>query len=1277
MTEQKEFVDFNVGLGDTGEDNLAAIQPNTDGEGASQIVFRRPSENLRERTETLRDITGELLYYRDYSHLMIEYTGGTITWNGAAPGAPPLGRLTVTAGSFTVAPMLAPYQAKKGTLSVGTPASNQVIYTVAAASYATHGMNAVTIKHLHSASAVSVTVTISAGPVKRIVVTLNTSDVTHTAVAVQTALAIAIAADTNLAGRLTITTSSVPGVAAIALAETRLDTTADDEKHVIQGSDVQALTTTTPLQPGMGVAVWYKYVIEPAGFGSDPKGGLAGGRAESSGDRGTSTIPAAALFVTNVSPDKIPGAIPLCRVGYNGQLIWYDGTRLEAGESFQFKSPTSVAALALSSFTTTLAGVTGGALVGYNGSGLWADGVTSVTAATMETAVDEVVADLAAFTATSPGAIRIGVDSPTIFSGSPITAIGAGGASTAASGTVRSALDQLDSAVVARRGFTAVCTDGTASTGGDVNSATLFAALNTLAIGSGTYFVRRGTYTNAVIPMTVYGLALIGEYRNLTSLVATANHVFVPTPIIADSSFEFENLYFTATGAATRYILGSSTLRAKNCRAQAGVLEINLHASMSPYAPTRVDIDGLTIDANAAISNSEDALIISNAATSAMPIVGVIRDLRITQVPSVSATPKAALTISQLGGVTDTDVLVFENSHLDPTNYGAPGGQVLYVEGCRQPVTFRNAVFRSSDAVNTVDVAYIDNTSALTYENCIFVQDGKGKVLHVGGTSNDIIFRKCKFYTSPLEANFPEFGVICDEISPSVPAKNIVFEDCYLEIRYGTPVGGTAQRRVEIGSIAGTKTGVGSYTIDGLHIALVYTGFDNTGGGTINNVADYTVSISSGAAGNSRVTANNLVMDLQGKRLVGSGTRIIHLSGDSSADLEVNGLHLFNVTEGNTAAAPTVAVTLENHVVKLDKGRINGGSVNGTPAGSNVAAWKAVIGVTGAGSVAEGIRFYESSAVANKGRLFYLGASCKVLAHTVYDVAFATGESTPGWFAYCDNPRAIIAHNNLYISGGVQNYVMATDNHAFIYMGTAGDRSAISNNTLRMDAGSVKLITLEGARCSLTGNISEVDSATADTSIRLTTTAASNTVTGNTSSNSGAGTATIVDNGTSVNFPNRVFGNTDDVTVGSQIKILSPLAGSYDTRFVPVGVTLSSTAAGAPFMISLDDVLPDGAIITKVRASVDMSAAQGTAANRMGLDIYSIDVLGAVIDTVGPFFAPSNSAAQQYITTGTIALTVSKLAKNFILNVYGSVNTSGDLITGIEVTYTTPKFYVD
>jgi len=1275
MTEQKEFVDFNVGLGDNGEDNLAAIQPLSDGEGATQVVLRRPSENLRERTETLRDVAEELLYYRDYSHLMIEYTGGTITWNGAAPGAPPLGKISVTAGSFTVTPMLAPYQAKKGTLSVGTPSSNRVIYTVAATSYATHGMNAVTIKHLHSASAGSVSVAISAGPVKRIVVTLNTSTASHDAAAVQTALASAIAADTILVGRLVITTSAVANVAVIALAETRLDTTADDEKHVIAGSDIQTLTTTTPLQPGMGIAIWYKYVIEPAGFGADPKGGLAGGRAESSGDRGTSAIPAAALFVTHVSPDKIPGAIPLCRIGYNGQLIWYDGTRLEAGESFQFKSPTSVASIALAAHVALQASVLGAATVGYNGSGPWADGSTAVTASTVETALDEIVADLADMTATLPGAIRVGVDAPTIF-GTALTAQGGGGALTTNT-TIRSALSQLHSSAIARRAFTAVCTDGTNSVGGDINVVDVVPAINTLAATGGTYLLRRGAYNVSTNFTTSKNTHLIGEDNTKVTLTLTKSGHVTFLGADANDEFSFENIFLkgSAAGVFSYYFTGGS-YKLHNCRATAGAFQFQ------PTGHVRVDIDNLVIDDDtpAGINWASIFFYHTNPANT-NAVTGTLRRLRVTAIPSGSsgATQKYALLLVNIGtkaASRNYEPLVIEDSIFDISagfgDVGVDDGSVACMSSVHQPQIYRNCIFRcsQSNASITPTVLTITNSTNIEFDNCTFIQDGYGKVLAISGDSNHIRFRSCKFYTSTVAVNYPEIGVVCSQASATDPGQNIVFEDCYVELRFGTVVGGAATRRVEIGSVAGVSTGNGSYTLDGFHLNLNYA--------NITQLASHTLSLLTGTVTSSTINARNITVDLQGKRLAGAASNAIVLDAPNSGNLTVNGLHVKNVTEPDTSAGAT---TLTCSLISVGTGvRITGGSINGTPAGSNVSAWLALYDLSTAATV-EGISFYENSGTANKGRLFRATTRGKVLGNTVNGALFATGENTPGWFAYITGNQAKVAHNTIHITGSAQNLLMATANHALVYAEQYG--AIITGNNARCNTAAVKFLTIDRSDCTVTANTVMTFSAGADTAVLLDTTSSANVVTGNTFTNGDTGTLLVVNNGNISNYPNLVFGNSDGIQKATTRRLLNAIDGEplNPSQWTKNNSFTTAITLGATYAYSLNTYVPNGAVIREINALVlpTTNTDYTISGNRMSIKIYTLDNVGAITVSLAPVFDPIGViTGDRPISSGTISVPINKSIATVVAYVVASAGgTVSNVLYSLEVVYDTPKFYMD
>ena len=121
---QQYAVDLLQG-GDSGNDDVDAIQPLNDGEGASQTVFRRPTENLRGRTEVTRSVLRDCLYYNSFAHDAIEgATGHSITWGGSVTSGG-TGIITQT-GSLTIRPFLAPGASQHGSLTVGTVGVNAV-----------------------------------------------------------------------------------------------------------------------------------------------------------------------------------------------------------------------------------------------------------------------------------------------------------------------------------------------------------------------------------------------------------------------------------------------------------------------------------------------------------------------------------------------------------------------------------------------------------------------------------------------------------------------------------------------------------------------------------------------------------------------------------------------------------------------------------------------------------------------------------------------------------------------------------------------------------------------------------------------------------------------------------------------------------------------------------------------------------------------------------------------------------------------------------------------
>lgn len=513
MTTQKTYVDYK-NLGDTGTATAASIQPITDGEAAVAATFGRPAENLRSRTEIARDTFGDLLYYRDRtSRYLIELgAGGSLVWEAGGVGTGIVNNTT----QLTLRPFVTPRTNQKGVLHVGTNAVNRVSYTVAATAYATDGMNEITVEHRSVTGTVTPTVTISSGPVYRILVVFDSAVATHNSATVTGLVNTAIAGVAALTGKISAINNGATGTAIATLAETPIDTrthaagtagnaTADVEAHTLAANALSTFTTSNPLAEGDLLAIRYDYVIEPsAGDSNDPKGGVRGGRAESNQSRSNSDV-SANLFIAQAHPEWLPGCIPLCKV-VNGSLHWVDGSVFATGSS----------------------GMPGSSLSSYVNSSAWA--------------------------------------------GSPTLIVGGGISNAAATDTPQEALDSVNQRLGQLRSVTWTVSDNTLSTGGHYNGATqvdaAIAATQSASMYGGVVYLRRGNYTNVFAngSMTVNGLTLRGETYDVTLTLGATNTYANTLPVV------MENVALQRSAAYVLTLAGD--VRMQNVRANPGMLKL-------------------------------------------------------------------------------------------------------------------------------------------------------------------------------------------------------------------------------------------------------------------------------------------------------------------------------------------------------------------------------------------------------------------------------------------------------------------------------------------------------------------------------------------------------------------------------------------------------------------------------------------------------------------------------------------------------------------------------
>jgi len=394
---------------DTGSADPAAIRPVIDGQPAQAAVFKRPSENLRTRTEKIRAELENLKYLSDADRALLFTGPGSITWNGAGPGAFPLGTFQLTAAtSLTIRPFLAPTTSIPSRLVICANTVAQVTFrTVRQAGTAPRaysGANDITIDFQPvSVGTGAIVVTATGTPANNIHIQYDSHPTTYTTVD-QTvgnglvtqfnasAVALALGVEAVVEGLGTppeLGYPTPPLVSAAAKIDTYISApekatrfmsgAADAEKHVIPETQLTAFFSDplNAMLEGDTLCIRYEdLVMSPTD----------GGRRQSISDlpENNLTIPSGSLFLLRRFPDRLPLALPIGAVA-DGKLVFINGRVYNSGESGPL--------------------VSSGA--SYQGSGPWADG-TTIAAGSFESAVDTIVSSLGAYTGTT-GAHKIGM----------------------------------------------------------------------------------------------------------------------------------------------------------------------------------------------------------------------------------------------------------------------------------------------------------------------------------------------------------------------------------------------------------------------------------------------------------------------------------------------------------------------------------------------------------------------------------------------------------------------------------------------------------------------------------------------------------------------------------------------------------------------------------------------------------------------------------------------------------------------------------------------------
>jgi len=427
---------------DTGTTTDDAVRPIVDGEPAQGAVFKRPSENLRTRTEIIREELEQLKFMSDADKAMLLTSTGDITWNGLPTGT------FVPTQNLVLKPFLAPDTSTMAKLVIcaNTPAEITIRTKVTGVSgqpRAYNGANNITIDlrpQTVGDGSIAITTT---GDGNRIHIRYDDHAVSGTTAGLNaltgfiqqfnadpTMIAMGLEAVSFGTGTPAEGTQRAPpgppsfvanslikdhivGVYPAGEHATRfLSGAAEAEQHIITPGSLSSFFiadggTLNKLIEGDVLCIWYDEMV-----------GLAyGGRRQSLNEapENSATIPVGSLFLLRRFPERLPGALPVATV-VNGQLIFINGRVYGAGETGPLVASGS----------------------SYQGSpaapNSWADSTVVAGPVSFESALDTIIQTLGVKSGGTPGAIKVGFTP----------------AGDIATNNVKAALEELDSKKASR-----------------------------------------------------------------------------------------------------------------------------------------------------------------------------------------------------------------------------------------------------------------------------------------------------------------------------------------------------------------------------------------------------------------------------------------------------------------------------------------------------------------------------------------------------------------------------------------------------------------------------------------------------------------------------------------------------------------------------------------------------------------------------------------------------------------------------------------------------------
>ena len=732
---------------DVGTDSVQAIQPFQTNEVVTPGVMRRPSENLRRRSETLRAAVDQLLYFRDRPAYLLECaSSGKLAWGGtvAEGGDGVLNNTT----NLLVKPLGGSDTNIKGVIGIGTAGTNRVNYTVQAGAYATMGVNRWSVEQRAVASQPAIQVNIGDGPNYFILVTFDDTNNSHDAPAICTAVNAAIGASA-LAGMLTAVPDAISsnagldsggavtfydGVVSATISGTP---TVDVEEHLIPAGALGVLTTSTPLVEGSTILIAYRDLIEPNGGDAlDPKGVLAGGRAESNPARGNTDVTGNLVILAGDDTDglHLPGAIPLVKIS-GGVARFVDGTSVAAG--------------------ATLA----------------------------------------------PGsALGVEFDAST-FQGP--TSLVTGGGILSTDITLDQALQTVDDRLGQRRTVTWTVTDGSASTGGDFDAAAGIVSAIGASPGGGEIYVRRGAYTGLTVNTNVGDLLLRSEYQGCATL-AWATGVSVSGVLRAKSMEMIRTGVITALLAEavfedTKFRSGAFLFGPAGAATLTRCTMVQTSQSSGDTAGLYLYSNDVTVDGGSYAG--PDVLVTGGNLL-------YMENTRVAKFSNVRFTVGGTASILLLGALSVGATIEFDNCRFENSadayllNLAAGGGT-------RAKLTFSTCTFVNNTAARLLRIASV--SADVTFNRCHFYANNSATptasiVVVAPSAGQTVTFNGCVLHISKTAAgSVSSFSLVELGGAAETPAAGRVVTRG-LTIEYAGSIGLHAARNIRLYQNSGTNT---------------------------------------------------------------------------------------------------------------------------------------------------------------------------------------------------------------------------------------------------------------------------------------------------------------------------------------------------------------------------------------------------------------------------------------------------------------------------------------